>query len=125
MFINFNPNPLRKRVDDCAIRAISKALNVSWDTAFDKLSYVAKSVGDLQNSNTVIDIVLRSNDFVRYIIPNTCPICYTAKDFCEEHKNGVFVLCFGSHVATVVDGNLYDSWDSSAMMPLYYYRKDY
>ena len=43
--------------------------------------------------------------------------------FCEEHPKGVYVLGFGGHVATVVDGVLYDSWDSTQEIPLYYYEK--
>lgn len=31
MFIYYNPNRLGKRVGDCAVRAVSKALNVDWD----------------------------------------------------------------------------------------------
>ena len=32
------------------------------------------------------------------------------------------MLGFGGHVATVVDGNLYDSWDSSMEIPQFYWR---
>ena len=30
---------------------------------------------------------------------------------------------FGNHVATVVNGQLYDSWDSSNEIPQYYWEK--
>lgn len=33
-YINFNPNPDRKLVGDCVIRAISKAMNQSWDDTY-------------------------------------------------------------------------------------------
>lgn len=124
MYVEYNPNPLYKKVGDCAVRAVAKALNVDWDTAFDLLTSAAKKVADMQNSNVVIDYVLRSNGFSRESLPNTCPLCYTANDFCKENDYGTFVLGFGDHVATVVDGDLYDTWDSSNMSPLYFYRKD-
>lgn len=119
----YNPNPLGKNVDDCSIRAVSKALSLSWDEAFDILSGYGKAIGDLQNSNLAIDLALRNNGFVRDIIPNTCPFCYTTEDFCTDHPIGIFVLGFGYHVATIIDGDIYDAIDSSRMVPLYYYRK--
>lgn len=33
-YINFNPNPDRKLVGDCVIRAISKAMNQSWEDTY-------------------------------------------------------------------------------------------
>ena len=34
MYIEFNNNPCGRRVGDCAVRAVSKALDVSWETAY-------------------------------------------------------------------------------------------
>jgi hypothetical protein len=64
---------------------------------------------------------LRKNGFKRYSIPNTCPECYTAEEFATDHNKGVFVLSFGKHVATVKNGDIYDSWDSSQEIPQYYW----
>ena len=61
--------------------------------------------------------------FYRKTIPNTCPACYTAEDFCIDNPRGTYVLGFGGHVATVVDGDLYDSWDSSQEIPVYVWSK--
>jgi hypothetical protein len=33
--------------------------------------------------------------------------------FCKRYPKGHFILRMAHHVAAVVDGNLYDSWDSS------------
>ena len=49
--------------------------------------------------------VLKQHGFTRHIIPNSCPNCYTAEMFCHDHPQGVYVLGFGNHVVTVVDGN--------------------
>lgn len=125
MYIKYNPNPLGKWVGDCAVRAISKALYLSWDEAFDLLAKVSKAIGDMQNANSAIDLLLRSNGFYRKVIPDTCPFCYTANDFCKDHSRGIYVLGFGNHVATVIDGDIYDSSeDSTTMIPLYYYGKE-
>ena len=79
----------------------------------------------MPSSDAVWGAVLRQHGFYRKAIPNRCPDCYTAEDFCRDHPEGVFVLGFGGHVATVVDGILYDSWNSSREIPVYmWYRKE-
>ena len=34
MWVEYNPNPSGRRVGDCAVRAVAKALNVDWETAW-------------------------------------------------------------------------------------------
>lgn len=125
MWILFNPNPAGRSVGDCAVRAIAKALDVDWETAYAKLAAAAFNMGDMPSSNSVWGAVLRQNGFYRENIPNECPDCYTAGDFCRDHPKGTYVLGFGNHVSTVIDGNLYDSWNSLEETPQYFwYRKD-
>lgn len=125
MFIDYNPNPTGRRVGDCAIRAVAKALDIDWEEAFAMIAANAYAMGDMPSSDSVWGATLRQNGFYRKAIPNTCPDCYTVKDFCRDHPRGVFVLGFGGHVACVVDGNLYDSWNSEQETPVYFwYRKD-
>lgn len=121
----YNPNPSGKRVGDCAIRAISKALGVDWQTAYAMVVSNGFAMRDMPSSDAVWGATLKQSGFDRDVIPNSCPECYTARDFCEDHPDGVYVLGFGGHVATVVDGTLFDSWNSENEVPVYYwYRKD-
>lgn len=125
MYEYFNPNPVGRRVGDCAVRAIAKALGVDWEKAYILIASNGFSMGDMPSSDSVWGAVLRQNKFYREAIPNSCPECYTAEDFCKDNPKGTFVLGFGGHVATVVDGVLYDSWDSSKEIPVYvWYRKE-
>lgn len=125
MWIEWNPNPTGRRVGDCAIRAVAKALGTDWETAFALITTNAFAMGDMPSSDSVWGSVLRQNGFYRKAIPNECPDCYTAEDFARDNPRGTFVLGFGGHVATVKDGKLYDSWDSSKEIPQYvWFRKD-
>lgn len=125
MWIKYNPNPTGRAVGDCAVRAISKALDIDWETAYNLIASNGFAMGDMPSSDSVWGSVLRQNGFYRSSIPNRCPDCYTARDFAYDNPIGTFVLGFGGHVATVVNGNLYDSWDSSDCIPIYvWYRKD-
>lgn len=125
MWVYYNPNPTGRSVGDCAVRAVSKALNIDWEEAYTLIADNGYAMGDMPSSDSVWGAVLRQNGFYRKAIPNTCPDCYTARDFCRDNPYGTFVLGFGGHVATVVNGNLYDSWDSSMAIPVYvWYRKE-
>lgn len=125
MWINYNPNPTGRRVGDCAVRAIAKALDIDWEKAFAIIAANAYAMGDMPSSDSVWGATLRQNGFYRKAIPNTCPDCYTAEDFCRDNPRGTFVLGFGGHVACVQDGNLFDSWNSESLSPqFFWYRKD-
>lgn len=123
MWIKYNPNPAGRSVGDCSVRAIAKALNIDWESAYVLTAKNGFIMADMPSSNGVWGSVLRQNGFYRHAVPNACPDCYTAEDFCKDHPTGTYVLGFDKHVATVVDGNLYDSWDSSNEMLQYYWEK--
>ena len=123
MWQKWNPNPAGRTVGDCAVRAVAKALNVDWETAYAMIATAGYRMADMPSSDGVWGAVLRQNGFYREAIPNTCPDCFTAEDFCITHPVGTYVLGFGGHTATVQDGVLYDSWDSSNEIPIYYWRE--
>lgn len=126
-WIYFNPNPVHPEggVGDCSVRAVAKALNISWEDAYLKLATNGMLMGDMMNSDVVWGSVLRQNGFFREIVPNTCPDCYTLGEFCNDNPRGVLVVKSEGHVATVIDSILFDSWNSLNKIPIYYWtRKD-
>lgn len=123
MWIEYNPNPSGRRVGDCAVRAVAKALDKDWEEAYSMITANGFSMNDMPSSDSVWGSVLRQHGFYRQAIPNSCPNCYTAEDFARDYPQGTYVLGFGGHVCTVVDGNIYDSWDSSKEIPIYVWFK--
>lgn len=120
----YNPNPRQRSVGDCAVRAISKALNQTWEETYVGLALEGFMRGDLPNSDDVWGRYLKANGFSRYWMPDECPDCYTVGQFAEDHPQGVFILSMpGKHVVTVVDGVICDSWDSSREVPSYYWSR--
>lgn len=124
MYIEFSNNPCGRRVGDCAVRAVSKALDTTWESAYLMLTLNGLQMCDMPSSDAVISSVLRQNGFTRNALSNSCPDCYDAEEFCKEFPTGVHVLFFGGHVATVDSGNLYDAWDSSRELVQYYWSKE-
>lgn len=121
MWIKYNNNPVGANTEDCVIRAVAIALNITWDDAFDLIAQMAKGMGQLMNQNAVWGAVLRQHGFTRHIIPNTCPNCYSVEDFAMEHPEGIYVLGTGTHAIAIIDGNYYDTWDSGREIPIYFW----
>lgn len=121
LWIEYNPNPIQRHVGDCSVRAVAKALDTDWETAFALIASNGYQMCDIMSSDAVWGSVLRQHGFYRRAVPNSCPDCYTAADFVRDHPAGIYVLGFGGHVATAIDGKLYDSWDSTREIPVYYW----
>ena len=123
MYVYYNPNPTgRDSVQDCAVRAISKALGISWEQAYEKLAVNAFRMGDMPHSNTVISSVLRMNGFYRENLPD-CGGCYTIREFARDNPVGTYVVGTGSHVVAVVDGSYYDTWRSEGEPVLFFWTR--
>ena len=123
MFIQINKNPLQKNTGDCAIRAVATVLNTTWDKAYVDLCLQGLKMKDLPNANSVWGSYLQEHGFKRGILSNTCPDCYTIDDFAYDHPEGTYVVCTGSHVVAVIDGDVYDAWNSLHEVPTYYFVK--
>ena len=124
LLTRYNFNPIKNRTDDCAVRAVAAALGIDWDEAFDLIADNAKQMGEMMHRNVAWWSVLRQHGFRRAVISNSCPDCYTVRDFARDHPRGVYVLGFDKHVATMIDGHLIDSWDSTHEIPIYYWWRD-
>lgn len=123
MFIFYNPNPDGNLVGDCVIRAIAKVTGQSWEDAFLGVVNAGYFLKDMPSSNYVWAAYLKRMGFEKKIIPDTCPDCYTVRQFCEDHQYGTYLLGTGTHVVAVVDGDYYDTWDSGDEVPIYYFQR--
>ena len=124
MYKEYNPNPEGRNTGDCVIRAIAKAMDITWDDAFFAVMAEAFMIKDMPSSNAVWGSFLKNNGFKRFVIPDYCPNCYTVKDFCDDYFKGIYILATGTHVVAVEDGDYYDSWDSGNEIPTYFWRKN-
>jgi hypothetical protein len=124
MWIKTNPNPAGRSVGDCAVRALAVALDTDWETAFDLLADAGRLMCDMPSSDSVSGAVLRMHGFRRTAVPDTCPDCYTVRDFCRDHPVGTHVIYTGGHVVTSIHGDVYDSWNSLNEIPIFAWHKE-
>ena len=115
----YNPNPDGKNVGDCTVRALSKALNQPWEYTYTSIALEGFLRHDMPSANAVWGAYLRRSGFSRYLAPEDM----TVAEFSEENPTGVYVLALSGHVVCILDGVLYDTWDSSNEVVLYYWMK--
>lgn len=121
MWVKTNENPLAINTGDCAVRAVSIALDVSWEKSYTMLAVNGFLMGLLPDRDAVWSSVLRQHGFHKDLVPDDY---YTVREFAEEHPKGTYVLKCDMHVLTVVDSKYYDSWDSGNEIVLYYWTKE-
>lgn len=122
-YVRYNTNPVSNLVGDCVVRAISILTDETWDDVYWGIAIQGFLMKDMPSSNSVWGKYLTLKGFRRGVIPNTCPACYSVREFCMEHPYGKYLLATGSHVIAVVNGDYYDTWDSGDEIPIYYWER--
>lgn len=122
-WISYNPNPEHKMTIDCVVRAVSIAEGISWEEAHKALSDKARAEADMPSVNPIWADYLKEKGYDLFGLPNTCPRCYTVRDFARDYNHGTYVLGTGDHAVAVIDGNYIDTWDSGDEIPMYFFRK--
>ena len=105
----YNANPLGRRVNDCTVRAISIANDISWDEAYDWLSTYAKAQGIMMDEVEYIDKFLEDNFIKLCGCKNKVKV--TVGQFIESHPYGTFLITMNGHITCCIDGCIYDTFD--------------
>lgn len=124
MWVEFNSNPSGKRIGDCAVRAVGKAVGQDWTDAYIGLCAEGLALKDMPSANYVWGMYLKKYGFEEHMISSICPACVTVSQFAKDHPKGRYVLATQNHVVAVVNGDYFDTWDSGEEIVLYFYKKE-
>lgn len=105
-----NYNPHENHVDDCVIRAIATVTGKDWNDIYLDLAIEGYIEKDMPNGNILWGTYLLSHGFTKHSLPDTCPLCYTVRQFVKDYPYGKYILGDGSHVIAVVDGYYIDTY---------------
>ena len=122
-YIYANMNPIKRNTNDCVIRALALILGEPWEDIFMDLAYEGLSLYDTMEANSTWGNYLKKRGYTQAVLPNTCPLCYTLRDFCRDHPYGSYIVATGSHVIAVRDSDYYDTSDSGNEIVTYYFYK--
>lgn len=119
MFIKYNANPYNKNINDCVIRAITKATGKDYFDVMDGLIAVAdKRDWDIDELRT-INIYLASIGWEFCELDDYKP---TVKQFADAIADPRIVIVNG-HATYTENGNTYDTWNCNRYKVKYVYRK--
>ena len=77
MFVQYNSNPRGINTGYCVIRAICKAMDKTWEKVYTELTVKGLQEAMWGDTNTHWAKYLKEHGFVKELLPNTCPDCYT------------------------------------------------
>ena len=107
MFRYYNANIYNNNIEDCTIRAISVAENISWDKAYRKLSDYARQRGLMLSSVQSIESYLDDN-YKRF-----CNYNITVGEFARKYNRGIYLVTMRGHITVIVNGVIIDTFDCS------------
>ena len=118
----YNANTKDNYVGDCVKRSLSIAYGLDYDVVSRELNEIKRSLGaPAFNVRQVYDNFISRHSGVRYgrasgwNLPKNC----TVQQFAEIHPVGTYLVVCGksaqtpNHMVCVLDGDIWDSWDSS------------
>ncbi len=127
-----NANPKNKITGDCVIRALSIGMNQPYEITYAELFRFSLKTGYMLNCKECYDKYLQSKGWKKHKQPrkedNTK---YTGKEFCKEVKEYTFnypdriiANIGGHHIVAIVDGKVWDIWNSTDGCIGNYWTKD-
>ena len=128
-YVYYQPNTkdIKDQFGDCQVRALSKALNISWLEAFDLTIPICREVQTYTifgGSCNVGKKNLAKLGFEYHGVSNKRGTKRpTVDSFAKDHPVGSYILKVAHHVVACVDGKYYDTWDSGACSMYGYYER--
>lgn len=107
MYKYYNVNPYGRHIDDCVIRSLSLLTNRRWEDVYDELSYYSGRKGLLFDNVGFVEEYLDD----RY--DRECHYSKTVGEFAEEHPYGKYAVTMDSHITSIVNGCILDTFDPS------------
>lgn len=109
----YNPNPKKKNVGDCSLRAYCAAFGWTWEEAFERSSEIAKDEAIMMDTYKTCEKVMEGEGyFLDEEFKKSKRKDLTVNEFALTHPYGTYFLNTHGHLLCVKDGEYWDSWDS-------------
>lgn len=121
-FHYYNANPKNKHTSDCVIRALCGVIcEKNYSQICKELLDLSLKTGYFMNSKECYERYLELNGFRKMKQPRRDDgtkytgkeFCYLAQEFTFNYPSRIFAHIGGHHVVAIVEGRIYDIWDSS------------
>ena len=110
-----NKKDIKDEVGDCQIRALCKALGLTWVEAFDLTVPICRELqtytifgGDLKRTRGAMETLGFKYTGISNKKGSKRP---TVEEFAKAHPTGTYIASVAHHVVAGGDGKYYDTWD--------------
>ena len=115
-----NANPKHKLTTDCVIRAISTALEQEYTETLKELVAMSIRTGYAVSDPKCYDRYLKTKGWIKKGQPRKHNgRSYTGQEFardCKTFDESRVIIHIGcGHIAAIMDGRIWDTWDSSTL----------
>lgn len=111
-FEYYNANPKNKKTEDCVFRAISTALNQSWEDTLMEMAKLSCKTGYSIVGKNLIDKYLESKGWKKNKQPRKADgKCYTGKEFVKVFKEECVANIGSGHIVYIKGGKIFDIWN--------------
>ncbi len=128
-FEYYQPNykDIKDETGDCQIRALSKALNLSWTNTFDLIIPICRKhlISEIfsgchpKTKAAMKELGFKYHGvYARHGVKRP-----TVDSFAGQHGKGAYILRTAGHAVAVKDGKYYDTWDCGRCEVYGYYEK--
>lgn len=110
----FTTSSKNQRSSDCVVRSISIAENDTWETVYNKLCDLGRSMYRMPNEKQVIEKYLTENGWIKQKMPkHSNGKRFTGKQFCDEFGSEytTAIISMRGHLAVMKDSKFWDIWD--------------
>ena len=124
-FHYFNANPRNRVTGDCRIRGLAAATGLDYNIIVMALAVIQIETGYDQTANQGISILMERLGWVKHPQPRKPNgRKYTGAEFCKVIQSGkakdgivisdrIFCNIGGHHEVAIIDGKVWDIWDST------------
>lgn len=124
-YVKYNANSTGRNTGDCVVRSLSLAYNMSYSDTHKELTQLAGH-GRPYNVESVYTQFI-SNHGLQLTVSQRDKV--TLAEFCDSYgQSGTYLVITsdsyggrGDHIVCVIDGTVYDSWDSSKCYVVRYF----
>lgn len=113
-FTYYNANPKGRITCDCVARAISTALDESYEQVLMEMFKMQVESGYEYTDKKGIENYMKSKGWTKMRQPRKADNTkYIGKEFCKMFKGTCVANIGGQHIVCIKGGKVYDTWDST------------
>lgn len=115
-FIYENVNPKNRKTEDCVVRAITKATELSYFSIYTALCDLGFITCRMPDSKQTYERLLKNFGWTKYKQPKHADgTKYKVWELVDQESDKTIIISMANHLTCAINGSIYDLWDCRFM----------